>query len=98
MVNDLTILTPIKAIRKKCLSCSENAAEVKRCEITDCPLFTMRMGRRPKGSRPLKAIRQECLGCMNGSSNLVKECNIENCPLWIYRTGYRPKGEQNEEI
>ena len=96
MVDDLAILTPTKAIRKKCLSCDENAAEVKRCSITDCPLYEMRMGKRPKGSRPLKAIRKECLDCMGGSSNLVKECHLTKCPLHPYRSGHRPKGEINE--
>lgn len=90
---DLAILTPTKAIRKKCLSCDENAAEVKRCSITECPLYEMRMGKRPKGSRPLKAIRKECLDCMGGSSNLVKECHLTKCPLHPYRSGHRPKGE-----
>lgn len=89
-------LTPVKAIRKKCLSCAENAAEVKRCEITDCALYEFRMNTRPKGSRPLKAIRKECLDCMGGSSNLVKECNIEKCPLYVYRSGHRPKGVADE--
>lgn len=94
MCDEQTIQTPVKAIRKKCLSCSENAAEVKRCEITDCALYEFRMNKRPKGSRPLKAIRKECLDCMGGSSNLVKECNLKKCPLWVYRSGHRPKGDE----
>lgn len=41
-------LTPIKAIRKKCLNCSnEQWIEVKRCPIEECPLWEYRLGRRP---------------------------------------------------
>ena len=41
-------LTPIKAIRAKCIDCSGfNSKEVKLCEITDCPLFSYRLGKRP---------------------------------------------------
>lgn len=40
--------TPIKAIRAKCLDCTNNQiVEVRNCNITDCPLHEYRMGRRP---------------------------------------------------
>jgi len=40
-------LTRTKAIRAKCLECRcNNAAEVRRCRITDCALWPWRMGRR----------------------------------------------------
>lgn len=42
-------LTPIKAIRKKCLECSGyQPSEVRLCTSEDCPLFPYRMGKRPK--------------------------------------------------
>lgn len=42
-------LTPLKAIRKKCLDCSAGQpSEVRNCEIVDCPLFIYRMGKNPK--------------------------------------------------
>ena len=42
-------LTPIKAIRAKCLDCTNGQyVEVRECPITDCPLYEYRMGRRPK--------------------------------------------------
>lgn len=42
-------LTPIKAIRAKCLDCmGESPKEVKRCNIPDCSLFPYRLGKRPK--------------------------------------------------
>ena len=41
-------LTPIKAIRKKCIDCSGGQlGEVKHCPITDCTLWPYRMGKRP---------------------------------------------------
>lgn len=43
------ILTPIKAIRKKCLDCSNNQfSEVRECSVMSCPLYPYRHGRRPK--------------------------------------------------
>lgn len=42
------MLTPIKAIRAKCLDCSCGSAnEVKLCPITECPLFPYRFGKNP---------------------------------------------------
>lgn len=41
-------LTPIKAIRAKCLECSGNQpSEVRNCLITECPLYPFRMGKNP---------------------------------------------------
>lgn len=43
------VLTPIKAIRAKCVDCSAGSlAEVRECVIKNCPLYPYRMGRRPK--------------------------------------------------
>ena len=42
-------LTPIKAIRAKCIDCSGGSAkEVRECHIRDCELWPYRMGRRPR--------------------------------------------------
>ena len=42
-------LTPIKAIRKKCLDCcSGSSVEVKECTVNKCPLYAYRFGKRPK--------------------------------------------------
>jgi hypothetical protein len=39
-------LSPMKAIRAKCLDCCcDQQAEVRRCEILTCPLWRYRMGR-----------------------------------------------------
>lgn len=41
-------LTPVKAIRAKCLECSVgNVAEVRNCVIPTCPLYPYRMGHNP---------------------------------------------------
>jgi len=41
-------LTPLKAVRAKCLECSANQPkEVKLCTIEDCPLFFYRLGKNP---------------------------------------------------
>lgn len=41
-------MTPLQAIRKKCLDCCyDQANEVKLCTVTDCPLYPFRMGHNP---------------------------------------------------
>jgi len=49
-------LTPLKAIRAKCLECcAGQALEVRECQVTDCPIYRYRMGKHPdrrgKGGR-----------------------------------------------
>lgn len=45
-------MTPLKAIRAKCLDCSGGSAkEVRECVFVDCPLFALRFGKRPESSR-----------------------------------------------
>ncbi|MCK4462809.1 MAG: hypothetical protein KAU58_00690 [Candidatus Omnitrophica bacterium] len=42
-------LTPLKAIRAKCLDCCGNhPSQVRKCDISDCPLFIYRLGHNPK--------------------------------------------------
>ncbi len=41
-------LTPMKAIRAKCLDCSGgNSKEVRFCPIQNCSLYPYRFGKRP---------------------------------------------------
>lgn len=41
-------LTPMKAIRAKCLDCMcDSAQEVKLCPIVNCPLYEFRLGHNP---------------------------------------------------
>ena len=42
------MLTPLKAIRAKCLDCCcGQVAEVKLCPAEDCPIWPYRMGHNP---------------------------------------------------
>ena len=42
-------LTPLKAIRAKCLDCSAGQPkEVRLCVIPGCPLYQYRFGKNPK--------------------------------------------------
>jgi hypothetical protein len=43
--------TPIKAIRAKCIDCTNGQnLEIRECPITECPLWEYRMGHRPKNN------------------------------------------------
>lgn len=42
-------MTPMKAIRAKCLDCCGTSHEVRFCTIEKCPLYPYRFGKRPKG-------------------------------------------------
>src|SRR5512139_2804775 len=87
-------LTPLKAIRSKCIDCSGfELKDVRECVFDGkdeelCPLYHLRMG---KGSRKtLKAIRAFCLWCCIDQKNEVKLCPSVGCSLWTYRFGKRP--------
>lgn len=46
---DIKLLTPIKAIRAKCLDCCcGQYKEIRLCPITSCSLHPYRLGKRPK--------------------------------------------------
>jgi hypothetical protein len=48
MENMMKKLTPIKAIRAKCLDCCcGQPKEVRLCTIPDCPLYVYRFGKNP---------------------------------------------------
>ena len=43
------VLTPVKAIRAKCMECSNQQwSEVKHCPVVNCSLYPWRFGKRPK--------------------------------------------------
>lgn len=47
-MTDQKITNPVKAIRAKCLDCSNNSAtEVRLCPIKECPLYQFRFGKNP---------------------------------------------------
>jgi hypothetical protein len=49
-------LSPVKAIRAKCLDCAGGMKEVRLCSTESCPLHPFRFGRNPAragvGGRP----------------------------------------------
>lgn len=46
------MLTPMKAIRAKCLDCMcGQIYEIKKCPCTDCPLYSYRSGHNPNCKR-----------------------------------------------
>lgn len=48
------VLTPLKAIRAKCLECScGQAKEVRLCILKNCSLYPYRMGKRPKDDKDI---------------------------------------------
>lgn len=57
------IITPVKAIRAKCLECScGRRSEVERCQIRECPLYAYRHGKNPnRKPRELTEIQRERL-------------------------------------
>lgn len=53
----MTNITPMKAIRAKCIDCScGEKKEVRLCPIEWCPLWPYRMGKRP--AKDAKSIRK----------------------------------------
>ena len=51
-------MTPVKAIRAKCLDCCcGQVQEVRLCTAQSCPLWPYRMGKRPK--IPAEAVTSE---------------------------------------
>ena len=57
------MLTPMKAIRAKCLECCyEQVGEVRLCESSDCPLWAYRMGHNPNRKRNLSDEQRQAIG------------------------------------
>lgn len=45
-------LVGLKAIRAKCIDCSGGSqSEVRKCTVTQCPLWPLRMGEKPNAWR-----------------------------------------------
>jgi hypothetical protein len=86
-------LTPLLAIRARCLDCSETTADIRECAYPECSLFPYRMAHLPAEGprRPLKAIRAFCLDCCDGSAHEVKRCHPLDCPLREFRAGHNPR-------
>ena len=94
-------MTPLKAIRLRCLDCKETTTEIRNCEFGKddpsnanspkaCPLYPFRMQKKEVKGSTLKAIRKYCLWCMNGQANEIQLCPSMDCPLYQYRFGKNP--------
>lgn len=47
-----TKLTPLKAIKLKCLDCSNyQLKEIRKCNIVECSLYKFRFGRKTKNNK-----------------------------------------------
>ena len=52
--------TPIKAIRAKCIDCTNGQnVEIRECPIKECPLWEYRMGHRPKETDNEEIVEDE---------------------------------------
>lgn len=61
LLDKMKRVTPLKAIRKKCLDCScFSPKEVRECPCTDCSLYSFRFGHNParKGKGNVKNINK----------------------------------------
>lgn len=55
-------ISPIKAIRAKCLDCTCNQQnEVRDCTITECPLYAFRFGKNPYHKLASQETREKAL-------------------------------------
>ncbi len=91
--NRRKIMTPLRAIRLKCLwCCLDQSKEVRLCPSENsCALWSYRFGKLPTIDKPspLKAIRARCLDCVGMSPKEVAECKT-NCTLNAFRFGKNP--------
>ena len=56
-------MSPIEAIRRKCLDCScHKSSEVKLCEAVACPLWPFRADRHPYTKDASRSARVEVIG------------------------------------
>lgn len=74
--NGPDIGSPLKAIRKKCISCSETNNEIKHCMITSCELFPFRMGKNPY--RAKKEYTEEQLDAIRARFAKARNKNKES--------------------
>jgi len=71
--------TPLKAIRLKCLDCSNNQPlEIKECPIKECPLYRYRLGKNPsrKGIGNPEAFKK-CRESQAKKSLVVESSNVK---------------------
>lgn len=62
MEKDSKGISPIRAIRAKCLECSNGRSnEVKLCPVERCPLYPLRFGHNPNKQRALTDEQRQAL-------------------------------------
>jgi hypothetical protein len=70
-------LTPIKAIRAKCLECAVRPKEVRIYQSQECPLFNYRLGRNPT-RKGIAGSRKPGIGVKkNGDSERKERTQVE---------------------
>lgn len=53
-------MTPLKAIRKKCLDCMDNQIkEIKKCTVISCPLYPFRLGHNPNRQKKAEVVESD---------------------------------------
>jgi hypothetical protein len=69
-------LTASKAIRAKCLDCSgDNSAEIRRCQVFECPLWRYRMGCSQRTAERRRAgITDPVRVMLDGHKTGMREC------------------------
>lgn len=67
-------LTPMKAIRAKCIECGGGSfVEVRMCPVKECPLYAYRSGHRPKDDKDsTEAAEDEKMRSCNGRKQQKK--------------------------
>ena len=67
-------MTPVQAIRQKCLDCSGGSShEVKHCPLTRCTLHPFRLGRNPNRKGVSKSQKGEI-------TRLIVKPNMKGIP------------------
>ncbi len=86
------MLTPMKAIRAKCLDCCcGSSEEVKQCPSTDCPLYEYRFGHNPNIKLTDEQKARRALNLPNKGQAVGKQ-NISDD-----QQGYCLLGERHDE-
>lgn len=88
-------LTPMRAIRKYCVSDCMNGQpkEVELCTtnedipIGECPLYRLRLGKNIDKLKVAKQIRLKCIDCSGYVATDVRECRNTECVLFPFRMG-----------
>ena len=72
-------MSPLKAIKEKCLDCCcWQAYEVRICDMNDCPLHPFRLGKHPKGSTNRKPMTEEQRAAAAERLKIAREAKNKN--------------------